>query len=107
MKYPGDEIKVIKSWEIMLSRPGMYLGKKSIYGLQCLIEGIRMANYANPHAKDIFEVDWLEFEKWVWDKTKTDTIRSLNIALKLSDDDDEKAFDLWAEWFREFKAQKG
>lgn len=101
----SDDIKITSGWETILNRPGMYMGKKSIFGLVCFIAGIEIANLSNPHAKDVFDVDWWEFEKWIQQKFKRKAFRrSLYLALDDAGNDDEKAFDIWADWFKEYKA---
>lgn len=113
VQYPCDNIKVIKChWESILDRPGMYLGKKSLYGLRCFIDGIltgrRNGIYAGADVtKDnIFDVDWIDFEKWVNQKFRRKGFeRSHTLALEQAGNDDEKAFDIWAGWFREFQAE--
>ena len=96
-KYPCDNIKVISGWEAVLHRPGMYLGKRSIYGLECFICGLRCANcdmFFNDHQFD----HGFEFENWVHDQIgiKKKNKRSFELALEQAENDDEKAFDIWA-----------
>jgi hypothetical protein len=113
VKYPGDVIKIIKGWESILQRPGMYMGKKSIFGLQCFVHGIQLADGFRCGARDddkVFEMkgdDWFNFEQWVRKKSKkkAQNIRSFDFALMDAGNDDEKAFDVWAEWFKEWKKE--
>lgn len=89
-----DNIRVLALWEGVLKRPIMYIGKKSIYGLRCFITGMRMID---PYA---FDLDGFE----EWHRTQFAAIKiSFEFALAMSNNDDEKAFELWAEWYTEFK----
>lgn len=113
VKYPGDEIKIVSGWEHILQRPGMYMGKKSIFGLQCFLGGIQLAGGFVCGQRDddkVFEMvgdDWFNFEQWVQKKTKfKGRLRSFDIALHEAGNDDEKAFDVWADWFKEWKKEK-
>lgn len=120
VKYPQKDIKILKGWESLLARPGMYIGKKSLYGLQCFIYGMEMGVHGpvcgGPPYNKFFDMscdDWCDFIKWVREKTKysdrntTYTIAqdlAYTIAQDLASQDDEKAFDIWVAWFKEWKA---
>jgi len=92
-----SEIKDITTWDHFAKRPGMYIGKRSIYGLQCFICGCRISG-------NDFGVDWEKFEKFVTEKIKWKTSsKSYGAALYLSDNLESEAFDLWMQWFEEFK----
>lgn len=109
-KYPGDNIIIMKGWDSLFHRPGMYMGKKSLFGLECLIAGVALANgsLCGGHGKDkFFEMstdDWCDFEYWVKEKTHQKYKRSFAVALDLASQDDEKAFDIWTAWFKEWKS---
>lgn len=95
-------IKIISLWEGIRTRPTMYIGKKSIYGLQCLIEGIWIAE--NMLGKKALDVDWHAFNAWVARKIRRQNSKpSFQFALLKCNGDDEKAFDLWMEWYDEYE----
>ena len=87
-------IRDLAVWEGVLKRPVYYIGKKSIYGLRCLITGMRV--------NDPWAFDLDGFEEWHRTQFAASKI-SFEFALAMSNNDDEKAFDLWAEWYTEFK----
>jgi hypothetical protein len=79
--------------------PGMYIGKKSIYGLQCFLCGCALSG-------SLFKFNREEFEDWVAEKTgKKLNGRSFAVATLLTDTD-EKAFDLWESWYKEFQNEE-
>lgn len=116
--YIQNDIKIIKTyWESFLARPGMYMGKKSLFGLQCFMAGLQMAEIqigcgprkSDPRDKffDMSDNDWMDFEKWVSQKTKhKGRCNAIGIAAIEAKDDDVKGFDIWAEWFKEWKNEK-
>ncbi len=78
--------------------PGMYIGVKSVTRLQCFFTGVKVSR------GDMFAIDVADFEEWVVCKTgKNLNGKSWMVALVMADNDEEKAFDLWAEWYHEFK----
>ncbi len=94
------EIEVIRGWEAVLRRPAMYLGKQSLFGLQCFLCGLLCAK-----SNFFFEPEeQFEFEMWVRNKNKEHgQNKSYDLALKAASGDDAKAFEVWADWLREFK----
>ena len=96
----SEDIRVLSLWEGVLTRPMYYIGKKSIYGLLCFITGMRM--------NDPWAFDLDGFEEWHRAQFAASKI-SFEFALAMSNNDDEKAFELWTEWYIEFKkiANKG
>jgi len=99
-------IKIISLWEGIRTRPTMYIGKKSIYGLQCLLTGIMCVE--NMTQQKAIDFDWHGFEAWVAKKIrKRLNSRSFGAALSKCDNDDEKAFDLWMKWIDEYEKKVG
>jgi len=97
VKYPGNDIEVVSVAEGVLRRPAMYLGKKSLYGLTCFLTALLCAK-----SDFFFKDSGFVFESWVRKLTDNQG-RSFEIALKLAGGDDEKGFDVWADWYRRYK----
>ena len=98
----NNEIEVLSGWESVLHRPSLYIGKHSIYGLQCFISGLSITN------SNIFFNDFgFEFDTWVRKKLSVGkNNKSFEHALEQADGDDEKAFGVWADWFKEYKSSE-
>jgi hypothetical protein len=95
-------IKIIGLWEGIRTRPTLYIGKKSIYGLQCLIQGVWVAE--NMLRQKVLDVDWHAFNAWVAKKVRRQNNKpSFQFALLKCNNDDEKAFDLWMKWYDEYE----
>lgn len=100
--YLQTEIPVLKGWECVLKRPAMYLGKQSLFGLECFLCGLLCAN------SNFFfeEQEQFYFEIWVRKKfSPEEGGKSFDLARKVANDDDSKAFDVWADWLKEYKGQ--
>lgn len=95
------DIKHDTAWQFILSQPGTYFGKKSLYGLQCFITGLTFAK------SDVFYTDkGEEFNLWLSKKLNVYIANSFHYALLEAEDDDEKAYDLWTLWFVSYKGHK-
>lgn len=104
-----------KSWHSQLavirSRPGMYLGGKTLKGLHHYVDGIRAAEHMyNIHpSKRISDFDWGIFEPWHLKKLKIKPkgySRSFVNAMEMTKSDEE-AFDLWFSWYDEYNLSEG
>lgn len=100
--YLATKIKVLSGWECVLNRPCMYIGKRSIYGLECFLAGLSVAK-SNMFFEDAQGTD---FNSWLRKKFPAASKTTFECALDEASGDDEKAFDIWCEWFREYKNSK-
>ncbi|MEM8557466.1 MAG: hypothetical protein AAGG50_06535 [Bacteroidota bacterium] len=92
--------------ELVRERPGMFVGKKSLYGLACFVGGARhveSAHSTEPEAWKFNRPD--QFERWVELRGKPQPISSFDFALAQADSDD-AAFDLWFAWWDEFQRER-
>ena len=99
-----DDIKIVSFWEALFSRPEMYIGKPSLYGLNCLLTGLWIGRESN-----YLSIDWVDFDNWIHNKIKCNI--SSNIingkcwyewALEKANNDDELAFYILKDWFMEY-----
>lgn len=100
-----DEIRTITLWQHFRQRPSMYMGKRSIFGLQCFLHGVQMTaacGHYDKYKETFPDFLWEEFEEWLSKKKNVSRMKSFNIALNEANDD-EKAFDLWMDWYAEFE----
>jgi len=102
------ELKKIHPLEHFRQRPSMYIGKPSLYGLECFISGAELSESVSADSLPLFDVDWLEFDKWVIKtKTKRKNVRkSFDLARQMCNNDEAEAFYLWMDWFKEYKEKK-
>lgn len=99
--YIQSEIRQIEEWEWILERPFFTIERKSLYGLHCFVTGLSLAK------SDIFYKDNGEdFTLWLSNELMGQVNNSFQHALLEANDDDEKAFDIWAGWFKTYKAKK-
>ncbi len=94
-----SEIKNIELLEHFIKYPGLYIGKPSIYGLQCFLAGCKVSG-------NNFGIDWKEFENWVVKKTGFKLSSISYGAAKYIAECDEAAFDTWIAWLQEFRKEK-
>lgn len=82
--------------EFLRERPHVYIGKKSLYGLQCFISGLRCGG------QNEFKVDFFDFDRWFLKRNRKRE-SSFVAATTQAGGDDEKAFDVWFGWFAEYR----
>ena len=107
MEQDTEVIKLIDFFDHFKQRPGMYIGKPSIDGLQCFLAGIEACRYVNKEFKHPFP-HFYEFEEWLRKKIRRNFPNggSTTEIFRESKGDDEKAFHLWIERYSEFKDKK-
>jgi hypothetical protein len=88
-------VQVVDPVEFFRKKPSMFIGKKSIYGLQCFIAGTQVAAF-----NKLFR--WGEFEEWFAKNKEWNGGKSFAVVLKECNGDDDKAFDLWFNLYDEF-----
>jgi len=88
-------------------RPGMWLGKKTAYGLEMLVRGIEFAEEFHnvPAEARVGGFDFAEFEAWVERAYNPDrlTLRSFGMAVHAAGSEAD-GFDLWFRWYDEYAA---
>lgn len=101
--YITEDIEVISGMDAVRFRPTMYIGKKSLYGLRCMLFG---ANLCGKCEHTVLQFDSLKFEQWIaenkGDKKRPSAVQSYDIALAAAGGDDEKAFDEWYKLYDEY-----
>src|SRR5579859_1627702 len=100
-----NEIMKIEPVDHFRKRPGMYMGKASIFGFQCVLAGIGLAEQTQgTNITNKMFPALNDFEKWLAKKYKdyTRDTKSFGLALKRCNDDDHEAFYLWFQWYDEF-----
>ncbi len=105
-KLKMTKIEFFDEWDVILQCPEKFIGKKSLYGFQCFITGVYMGNIDEIKAfnRTALGVSISDFDDWIQSKFKFKKQHcSFELALKKAKKDDEKAFDIWVEWFKEFK----
>jgi hypothetical protein len=91
--------------EEIRQRPSLWIGAKSPICLCVFIDGIKYAEHIHNivPGKCLAGFHFQEFEEWVesqFNPTRL-TYSSFYLALHLNDSE-EKAFDTWFDWYREF-----
>lgn len=99
--YPCDNIRQIEEWEWILERPFFMIERKSLYGLHCFVTGLCVGG-----SKIFYEDYGAEFNQWLSSELNWVVENSFAYALGLAGGDDVKAFDIWAGWFKTYKAKK-
>lgn len=88
-------------------RPGIFLGCKSIEGMQHLLGGIQLAEDLHdiPLDSRFSGFDFTAFEEWVDRTFNTErlSVRSFYLSQHLAGSDS-AGFDLWFEWYDHFCA---
>lgn len=105
----GAPIDKIHDWpsffEIIRERPAMWLGSKSLFKLESIINGITLAEhfYSVPENKVFGGFDFTAFEAWVEQQfnPKKRSLISFHLARSISESE-ESAFDLWMNWYDQF-----
>ena len=97
-----SNIEVLDGWDAIFRRPSMYLGKISLYGLECYVNGMMHANFKWLKRYEVMGVDIDAFEMWVRKKYSS-SLKSFELALGEAKQDDERAFEVWANWLNEFR----
>jgi hypothetical protein len=94
-----EELKVFSGWEGFFHRPSLYIGKPSLYGLQCFNKGLIIAK-----STFFFDDIWgSDFELWVREN-KGGSEKSFDLALVEANSNDQEAFVIWEKWFREWNS---
>ncbi len=101
--YITEEIEVLTAMDAVRIRPSMYIGKKSLYGLRCMLFGAQLCGHCE---RTTLQFNCLKFEAWVsenkGDKKRPLAIQSYDIALAAADQDDQKGFDEWFKLYDEY-----
>ena len=86
-------------------RPGMWMGRKSIWALSDMLAGISYAEnfHEVPAEKRIGGFDSDAFEKWVDLTYQSGSCGSFRTAERIAGSD-EAGFELWFKWYDEFRA---
>ena len=103
MKDVGTEndIEVLPFVDFLRKRPGMYLGKPSLYGFHCFLDGIELAaRVGKAELQDLLDAD-----TWIAQKFGVRG-RSFALALEKCNNDDTEAFYLWFQWYDEYMETK-
>jgi len=89
-------------------RPAMWLGAKSALALECVVQGIGLAEYFYHVSSDdaLGGFDWNAFEKWVdaHQNPRRLSCRSFSLA-RMASTSPEEAFNLWMTWYDDYRAQ--
>ena len=88
-------------FEVLRTRPGMWLGGKSVTRLGAFIWGFAAAEHAHG-VEPLAGFDFAAFQLFVEAKIGWSSAGSYGQALQVAKSE-ERAFDLWFEWYDEFR----
>lgn len=101
------DIEIMSLEDIILQRPSLYMGKKSLFGLQCFMQGVWATKRQCKGHPPLFDINPLLMDEWVVKtkvKRKSKKRRSAAEVARLQcNGDEEKAFDLYLQWYKEYK----
>ena len=91
--------------EVLRTRPGMYTGARSVRSLGAFMGGFTVAEHVHglPEEKHLGGFDFQAFERWV-EKAIDDRCWSSFRKAEERAGSDEAGFDLWYQWYDEFRA---